>query len=243
VRFFQNNKGRFDEICRRNRIELEYDLNKEALFLLQAIFVEREYADYFPFYEDAIILDVGAHFGYFSLFANINTGKDARIISVEPDPKNFTLLKKNIFENKTTKVELHNFAISDQSGEVKLFLGSSVNSSLLEIYALNEHHANHVSVNAMTLEQLFVTAKLKHIDFLKLDCEGAEFAIIMNSPPEIFEAITTISMEFHDLRDPNYTGNSMVKKLDQLGFRIVKFVHEKTNLGLNFGKIIATKLH
>ena len=39
---------------------------------------------------------------------------------------------------------------------------------------------------------------LKEIDFLKLDCEGAEGSILTSTPGEHLKRIRKIAMEFHD---------------------------------------------
>ncbi|MBK7009683.1 MAG: hypothetical protein IPH36_14180 [Saprospiraceae bacterium] len=48
-----------------NGIKLDAESNLESLFTLEEVFVQRSYADYFPFYKKATIVDIGAHKGYF----------------------------------------------------------------------------------------------------------------------------------------------------------------------------------
>jgi len=48
-------------------------------------------------------------------------------------------------------------------------------------------------------------------------------------------------MEFHDLKNVEFTGDEIVKKLVDNGFEIVKFEYERTGLDLNYGKIIGRK--
>ena len=237
---FQNNHARFQALCKANALSLDYGSNKSTLYLLKAIFEEREYADYFPFYEDAVIVDVGAHYGYFSMFAHLNLGKASTIIAIEPDPNNFNLLKKNLFDQKIENVKTMNVAVSDNVGDASLYLGNSVNSTLVSDYALNESGGGNIKVKTTTLAQIFFDNGLSKVDFLKLDCEGAEYAIMLNSDPEWFRNVNTISMEFHDIRDARYTGNVLAARCIQLGYDIVKFQYERTTRGLNFGKMIAT---
>ncbi len=239
---FQKDHKHFQAICAANGLTLSYAYNKQTLYLLKSIFEDREYADFFPFYESAIIVDVGAHYGYFSIFAHLNSDKSSRIFAIEPDPTNFTLLQKNLFDQRIENVKSLNVAVSAEVGETSLYLGNSVNSSLIANYALNEVKADSIPVRTSTLAQIIVEEKLSRIDFLKLDCEGAEYAILLDADSVAFENVTTISMEFHDLKDARFTGNVLSEKLVKMGFRIVKFHYEKTTRGLNFGKIIATRL-
>ena len=84
--------------------------------------------------------------------------------------------------------------------------------------------------------------KLEKVDFLKIDCEGAEYSILENTPGNIYDRITTISMEFHDLKEKYFTGEHLIRTLIMNGFKIVKYEYERTYMDLNYGKIIGTKL-
>ncbi len=239
---FQNKQKTFDRICRANDLKIDFDQNKIYLSLIQQIFEEREYADYFPFYEKACVVDVGAHCGYFSLFASQNLRNESRIIAIEPEAGNYNQLKLNLNSATFQNIEPVNVAIAGSDGEMNLYLGSGINHSLVSGYALNTQNAQGQKVRTMSLSSLFIEKKITQIDFLKMDCEGAEYEIIHSTPKDIFDCITTISMEFHDLKNEHSTGNTLMKKFIGMGFTIVKFRHEKTTRGLNFGKLIATKM-
>ena len=60
---------RFKMILGENQLILPTSGNFDNLETLDMIFTQREYAAYFPFYQKANILDIGAHRGYFSIFA------------------------------------------------------------------------------------------------------------------------------------------------------------------------------
>ena len=83
---------------------------------------------------------------------------------------------------------------------------------------------------------------LDRIDFLKMDCEGAEYSIFNSTADSIFDKITTISMEFHDLKDGDFTAEHIIEKLRKNNFRIVKFHYDRTTKNLNYGKLIGTKI-
>ena len=84
--------------------------------------------------------------------------------------------------------------------------------------------------------------EIERIDFLKMDCEGAEYAILFNTPRSVFDKVYVISMEFHDMKNVKFTGNEIVKKLEENGFEIVKFEYERTGLDLNYGRIVGRKM-
>lgn len=86
-------RRKFDAITNGMQLRLDYKSNKDALRVLETVFVEKEYALYFPFYEKATVIDVGAHYGYFSFFAAMNLHPDSTIYSLEPDANNFTIFQ------------------------------------------------------------------------------------------------------------------------------------------------------
>ena len=56
-------KRRLAKIALVNGIKLDAESNLESLFTLEEVFVQRSYADYFPFYKKATIVYIGAHKG------------------------------------------------------------------------------------------------------------------------------------------------------------------------------------
>lgn len=238
-RILINKKSTFEKLCESNHIQLDYVLNREGISILSDIFQKREYADYFPFYEDSVILDFGGHFGYFSLFAWKNSGNASRIFVFEPDPKNFQILSKNI---ENTPIVAFQMGVSETTGTAKLFLGNSTNHSLIHDYKLNLNAKEFVTIETISLKDIFEKNNLEKVDFVKMDCEGAEYEIILNSPSEVLQKISTFSIEFHDMQIKEKTAARLIEKLMQSGFKVVKYVYEPSNLGLNYGKLIMTQL-
>jgi len=241
-KFLKGDKKIFLEFCRLNNLELNYQINKNEFEILKAIFENREYSDYFPFYKKVNIIDIGAHYGYFSIFSANNTDKDSRLIAIEPNKNNFKYLRKNIEENNLSNINCFNYAIGEKSGLNKLYHGQSPNHSIIENYTLLNQNGDFETIEVKTLEEIIIENELEKIDFLKMDCEGAEFSILGKTPKYIYDKILTISMEFHDLKDKNFTGEYLIKILTENGFNIVKYKYEKTSMNLNYGKIIGTKL-
>ncbi len=231
----------FSELCTANGLQLDFEQNKSELKVLDDIFRVREYADYFPFYQDVTIIDVGAHYGYFSIFAAQNSGPNSRILAFEPDSSNFRQLNKNLANNKLTQVEAIELAIGGKSGEVALFSGKDSNHSIIEDYTLAGSARPKHSVSVKTLEAVMKEHELQHVDFLKMDCEGAEYQIFETLPSHVFDRISTISMEFHDLKDKRYTANALILKLKANKFKIVKYAYGVTTMNLNYGRLVATK--
>jgi FkbM family methyltransferase len=241
-RILRRDKSTFSRICKFVGLRLDFTLNQDAINVLKAIFEEREYADYFPFYKKVTVVDIGAHYGYFSIFAAKNTASDSTIFSIEPSQQNFKNLKQSLSDCNIKNVKPFQLAIGGENGTLDLFTGRSINHSLIENYALLGKERNTQKVEVKTLEQFILDNEIERIDFLKMDCEGAEYAILFNTPRSVFDKVYVISMEFHDMKNVKFTGNEIVKKLEENGFEIVKFEYERTGLDLNYGRIVGRKM-
>ena len=57
-----------------------------------------------------------------------------------------------------------------------------------------------IRVEAVSLAEVLRSSKLSSVDLVKLDCEGAEFDILLGSRPETVKAFQRIVMEHHDGR-------------------------------------------
>ena len=218
-------------------LALDYQLNQDAVLIFEAIFLHREYAAWFPFYEKATIIDIGAHYGYFALFAAMNLDLNSQILSFEPSPENFAILSQNIDSNRFPQIQSHQLAIASHTGKADLYGGKSFNHSLIgEGKAIS-------SVPTLSLEDLFVKYDLAHVDFLKLDCEGGEYEILLNCPASVLQLCTIISMEFHDLRTKGFAPQHLIEYLEQAGFQVVHYQFDTDYSGQNqnFGKLIMRK--
>jgi len=240
-RILRRDKKTFSRICKLVGLNLNFSKNMDGIEVLKAIFEEREYADHFPFYKKVTVVDIGAHYGYFSIFAAKNTAPDSTIYSIEPSQQNFNTLKKNLSDCNIQNVIPFQMAIGGENGTLDLFTGRSINHSLIENYALLGKEKKTQKVEVKTLENFIIENKIEHIDFLKMDCEGAEYAILFNTPHSVFDKVSVISMEFHDMKNEKFTADEILKILEDSGFEIVKFEYGRTGLDLNYGRIVGRR--
>ena len=139
-----------------------------------------------------VVLDVGAYIGAFALFVKERC-PTARVISLEPMPSNFAALK----ENAGNQVTVQQVALVGRSGPVTMYDFGPDASACHSIYSLGLEDAKPVEVPGETLENLLRRHGLERLQFLKLDCQGAEFEILPNTPHEILDRIDYIAVEVH----------------------------------------------
>ncbi len=118
-----------------------------------------------------IVIDIGAHIGYYTLIAAHLVGNKGKVYAFEPDSKNFGILKRNIEENGYKNVILVNKAVTDFSRETNLFLNNE-NTGDHRIYN-SEDKRKSVTVRTVTLDEFFRN-KAKRVDLIKMDIQGSE---------------------------------------------------------------------
>ena len=186
-------------------------------FVVREIFFRRVYnPPYLPIEENDVVVDIGANNGVFTLYAASITRQ--AVFAFEPSPRNFAILQRNIATNKLTHVIASSSAVSDAVGSATLCLNpEDGQQNLLSDHILPdkiEHYRadtdvnyllsgvtrpeSHIEVPTTTLQAIMDSNDLERIDFLKLDCEGAESAILQSTPDEYLKRIRKIAMEFHD---------------------------------------------
>jgi FkbM family methyltransferase len=232
-------------LCREHGINLSSPLTPSELEVFLEVFYFRRYSLCFPFYRKAVVLDIGAHKGFFSLFAALNVQPGSRIVAIEPASENHAALHKNITINGAA-IEIHQLGVAGTSATAKLYLSKNENFSLFESYAgINSVRGKQFpseTVEVLSLADLTDRLKLDTIDFLKLDCEGAEYPFLFEAPEHLLKAVRTISMEFHDLKRPEFSANALAAFLLNKGFRIVNFSYSPAVRNNNGGKLVVTRV-
>lgn len=129
-------------------------------------------------------LDIGAHFGYFTILASTLVGKKGKVLSIEASPETFKVLQRNA--KGRDNVEIRNIAVSDHDGDsISFFVFSVYNSELNTLnpkqyeqsawYAKNT--GREVQVATASLNTLANTLP-RAPQVIKIDVEGAEDMVV-----------------------------------------------------------------
>lgn len=136
------------------------------------------------------IIDCGANIGLTALYL-AGRHKNARIISVEPDPANFELLKLNT-QSEPRIVPVQAAIVGGIGRPVVLSQDRPAWGNAVVNAATG---ARGVEVPGVTMAELCVSHGVKTIDVLKVDIEGAEEE--MFSTPDFLEHTRFVMIELH----------------------------------------------
>ena len=124
--------------------------------------------------EGMIVVDIGAHVGYYTLLAARAVGNKGKVFCFEPEPSNYALLLKNIEENNCSNVVPVQKAVTNTTGSIKLFIAKDPSGHSI---GSDNPHQKAILVDSITLDDFF--AGREHpIHVIKIDVEGAEMAVL-----------------------------------------------------------------
>jgi len=179
------------------------------LHSIEEIFIDEVYK-FNPGRKDAVILDCGANIGLSVLyFKKISPG--SRVIAFEADPNVFQLMQHNIKSFGLSNVELVNKAVwieettlaFDSEGSVGGHLGGE-----------EKEMKNKIDVKTLRLRD-FLDQK---IDFLKIDIEGAEYAVLKDCKDKLHN-VENLFIEYHVFNKEEQRLEEILSLLKQAGFR------------------------
>ena len=187
------------------------------------VFLKREYDSFekFKINEDDIIVDIGAHLGFFTIKAAKEAFKGV-VYAFEPFSMHFRLLEENIRSNNIKNVKFYNQAITDKASELSFYYtihGDPCDTSLFKINPNEKIYEE--KIQSISLKDFFQQESLERCDFLKIDCEGAEYSILMSSDSSTLNKIRKIAMEWHKF-DTGYYPQKLANFLKESGFNLIE---------------------
>jgi FkbM family methyltransferase len=159
--------------------------------------------------DSPFIIDGGSNIGTSILFFKINY-LNSKIIGFEADPKVFKILQENITNFKLSNVILYNNALWDTEGTISFMSEGADGGRILS--HLNDF--NKIKVRTVRLGDFLKES----VDFLKLDIEGAEVDVLIDSANKL-DKVKNIFIEYHSFQDQVQRLDELLGVLRKTGFR------------------------
>lgn len=162
------------------------------------------------------VLDVGAHAGFFAVRC---APLAKRVISFEPIPENVDVLKRNVA--RYPNVVVRACAIGAERGRQKIHLSS--NPAGHSLFASEvEGAVGAIEVDTITIEDAFREYAIERCGLLKLNCEGAEYAVLYGMPAALWGRIDRAVTSYHDVEGapPAWTGDGLARHLEKMGHAV-----------------------
>jgi FkbM family methyltransferase len=192
------------------------------------IFLQQEYKDFLPSSNLLKMIDLGAHYGYFSLWLQSKIDSDDfRSLLIEP-----SLLCRRSLDKLTNQPTL-----SDRFKYIHGAIGKPTDDKINFIerpfmagssFDLSPNE-NSYMVNILKVEEI-LQALPPPYDLIKCDIEGSEWDLI-EYYPEILQDSKYLLMEWHSWHNGGGSVTQITEKLKELGFGILKSSDSTKALG------------
>jgi FkbM family methyltransferase len=181
-------------------------------------------------------IDIGAQIGSFSLLV-ANIYKQSNVFSFEPMPENYECILRNIKLNGLSNICPYQLAVGAEKKKAILYFrkntsgGHSIFPEVSQYLSITKE----VPIEIISLEDIFSMNNIPFCNFLKIDCEGTEYDILLNTPKRILNKIEHIVLEYHEKLG---NGNKYEIKdlLVSTGFKVIVEPHPGDSMGMIFAR-------
>ncbi len=225
---FLTKKNKF-KVIKRGNIKWKININDvigSSLFFFGHF--EKKNISFFKNYisKNSCLIDIGANIGTFVIpFYFIYKTKLSKAYAIEPDRKNFSLLKENLKLNKIkNKVQTLNYVISYKNKFNKVYshypiLGDKKKKKLFF------KEGNIEKVKRTSLDDIDFKKKINYI--LKIDVDGNEYHVIKGAKNFIRIHKPLILIEISKSLISKFQFENLINILEKNNYKIILFKHFK----------------
>jgi len=190
------------------------------------------------------VIDIGALIGSFTIWAHEQWPK-AVIHSFEPDPASFKILLKNIAAASAQKqVKAYKSAVWKNQKPLKLNRFENTSGSNSVVFRKRPFIGSYQeSILVPTSSLSTILKKIRsNIDFLKVDCEGAEYDILYSLSKRELKKIKRMAIEYHEFdKNSKHRGVVLSNFLRKAGF-VTQIIPTNIRKGQCLGYIYASNI-
>lgn len=210
------------------RISAPANLHCLSTFVLleQGKWFEREVDFLYRFARPGMIaLDIGANIGVYTLTLASILGKSGKVFAYEPGSDNRRHLERSLQLNQSSNVSVSAAALSNFCGQGILKLGKS--GELHQLVAAPESGDLVETIEVSTLDAELQRWHWPRVDFVKLDAEGQEEAIL-DGGKDFFRRHSPLVM-FEAIHGETFNGR-LLEMFRDLGFELFRLVGDSSML-------------
>jgi len=128
--------------------------------------------------DGAVVFDIGANVGAWSLILSHAVGPRGRIFAYEPTQATYDTLSRNVELNSATNIFPFRYALSDSNSQLRLYHHVDCSRNSLGPF---DDTAGYEDAPSRRLDDVAAKLMLDRLDFIKVDVEGAEPLVLNGS--------------------------------------------------------------
>lgn len=148
-----------------------------------------------------IILDIGAHIGLTAVLFGQKVSDTGRVYSFEPTPVSFKVLKETIRINKLENIITPvNRPVTESTGKVQFFISDTAVDVANSLVAYEDGKKLHgIELNGTSVDDFVNGEKLKKVNFIKIDAEGAELKVLKGAKETLISFKPLVILALHPI--------------------------------------------
>jgi len=179
--------------------------------------------------EGMTFIDVGGHFGYFTLFGSYLVGGTGKVLSFEPMPDTYDQLRKNVARNaphpnidairsagysENTTITFHDYGLEDSA------YNSAFGSRKVNLGGATSPLGRAVPVDAKKIDDVLEKKNIRGVDLIKIDAESSELFVLYGLLETIRMYKPSIIVEVGDIDGAASSPNSreIIRWLNEQGY-------------------------
>jgi FkbM family methyltransferase len=126
-----------------------------------------------------VVLDAGAHHGFYTLLAARRVGSRGRVVAFEPSARERRRLRINLVLNVSRNVRVEPLALGAHNGRGAFFVVSGIDDGCNSMRPpVVDDPYTRTTVRVVTLDAYLAEHRIGPVDFVKIDVEGGELALL-----------------------------------------------------------------
>lgn len=202
---------------RRFRLHLTEEMHRSVFFLGE---YERAVTNIISSVvrQTDVCLDIGANFGWYTTLLGHLCGS-GEVHAFEPLPDVFEELKQNVkLTGQPNNIRLNNLALGDEEKQIDIHRFKNLSSGFSSFSTDGKDDYETFSVPLTTLDLYLVENRMREVDFIKIDVEGAEL-MFLHGATKIFEQavppIIMAEMALGTTKNFGYLPNDLIEFMRQ----------------------------
>lgn len=164
--------------------------------VFEQIFLDQNYFFLVDNFNPKVIIDAGANVGYSAIWFSYKF-KEAKILAIEPEKRNFDILKQNV----KNWINIEPIKAAVWSNDSQIWIKDTTKKSW-SFETSEKQGLNSEAVQGISILTLIEKYKLNQIDILKIDIEGAEAELFNDKSKKWLDWVNCLMIETHDKKIP-----------------------------------------
>lgn len=203
----------------------EWILRYLPLLLIQRLpFSYGAYLKCYSKNKGGVIFDCGAHVGNCAILFSRLAGPDGTVVCVEPFKDSYHKLVKRIEQMKLKNVTPVNRGLWKTSESLTLdVFQNTIYCRLPSALPSKREKKSSMLINCTTIDELVSDLKLKRLDLIKMDIEGAEIEALQGAQKTLSDLRPQLAIASYHRRDGQPTCTAVEKILADHGYNCKTF--------------------